>query len=99
MLLVGQLAHSGSPFLATQWSGERLQEGAQLSDQQLRSAETALRRLHAFGYVHADIHAGNLLLNGQQVLFCDLARCRRFTNDHDVNDDFEALAALAGVPA
>jgi tRNA A-37 threonylcarbamoyl transferase component Bud32 len=108
VLLVGQLAHSGLPFIATRWVGERLQRGARLSARQLRSARGALKRLHNAGVVHVDIHAGNVLLDGQRVLFCDLARSQQFKDPDNVdpetriaypNHDWHALAELADATA
>jgi predicted trehalose synthase len=99
VLLMGQLAHCGLPFLATQWAGECLPKGSQLSHRQLRSAERALRHLHAAGVVHGDVHAGNVLVAGDDVLLCDLARSRQRSSDSDFSNDWRSLEALSGTSA
>ena len=99
VLRFGQLAHCGLPFLITQWTGERLQKGTRLSGRQLLSAERALRSLHALGVVHGDLHGGNVLVDGQHVVFCDLARSRQSSSAFDVSNDRRSVRELADTPA
>lgn len=70
----GRMAHTGCPAIVVHWAGCSIKRYDNLSGQLLETAKQGLQAMHNIHVSHGDVHLGNMLMNKERIVFCDLGQ-------------------------